>query len=64
MTEELELTAAPASAGVAVATHCPYCALQCAQSLTPTPGGRLPVAVEGREFPTNRGGMRKGLDLA
>ncbi len=43
--------------GGAVATHCPYCALQCAQTLTPTPGDRLPVRVEGREFPTNRGGM-------
>lgn len=43
--------------GGAVATHCPYCALQCAQSLTPTPGERLPVSVEGRDFPTNRGGM-------
>ena len=42
-------------------THCPYCALQCAMTLTPTPGERLPVAVEGREFPTNRGGLcRKG----
>ncbi len=43
--------------GGAVATHCPYCALQCAQTLTPTPDDRLPVRVEGREFPTNRGGM-------
>ncbi|MCB2411520.1 molybdopterin-dependent oxidoreductase, partial [Demequina sp. TTPB684] len=43
--------------GGAVATHCPYCALQCAQTLTPTSGSRLPVAVEGREFPTNKGGM-------
>jgi len=40
-----------------VATHCPYCALQCAQTLTPTPGERLPVSVAGREFPTNRGGL-------
>ncbi|WP_203135374.1 molybdopterin oxidoreductase family protein [Microbacterium sp. JZ31] len=42
-------------------THCPYCALQCAMTLTATPGARLPVAVEGRDFPTNRGGLcRKG----
>lgn len=41
----------------AVATHCPYCALQCAQTLTPTPGYRIPVSVAGRDFPTNRGGM-------
>jgi len=40
-----------------VATHCPYCALQCGQALTPTPGERLPVVVAGRDFPTNRGGL-------
>jgi assimilatory nitrate reductase catalytic subunit len=35
---------------VPVATHCPYCALQCAMSMTgPT--------VAPREFPTNRGGL-------
>ena len=38
----------------AVATHCPYCALQCAQTLTPAPPG---VSVAGRAFPTNRGGL-------
>ena len=37
-----------------VATHCPYCALQCAQTLAPSPSG---VSVEGRAFPTNRGGL-------
>lgn len=46
-------------------THCPYCALQCAMTLTPgtlTPEGglpRLPVVVSGRDFPTNRGGLCK-----
>jgi assimilatory nitrate reductase catalytic subunit len=40
-----------------VSTHCPYCALQCAQALTPTPRERLPLAVAGRDFPTNRGGL-------
>ncbi|MVA77240.1 molybdopterin-dependent oxidoreductase [Auraticoccus sp. F435] len=46
----------------AVATHCPYCALQCAQSLTPTPTG---VEVAPRDFPTNRGGMcQKGWTSA
>ncbi|MBP2435794.1 molybdopterin oxidoreductase family protein [Microbacterium amylolyticum] len=40
-------------------THCPYCALQCAMTLTATPGERLPVEVSGREFPTNRGGLCK-----
>jgi assimilatory nitrate reductase catalytic subunit len=37
-----------------IATHCPYCALQCAQTLTPSPSG---VGVVGRAFPTNRGGL-------
>jgi len=44
----------------AVATHCPYCALQCATTLHPVerPGA---VAVQPRDFPTNRGGLcRKG----
>lgn len=40
-------------------THCPYCALQCAMTLTPTPGAALPVTVAGRDFPTNRGGLCK-----
>ncbi|MDP3714191.1 MAG: molybdopterin oxidoreductase family protein [Mycobacteriales bacterium] len=44
------------------ATHCPYCALQCAMTLTPTSGG---ADVEGRDFPTNRGGLcRKGWTSA
>ncbi|HEX5521830.1 MAG TPA: molybdopterin-dependent oxidoreductase, partial [Pedococcus sp.] len=44
------------------ATHCPYCALQCAQTLTPTDGT---VQVEGRDFPTNRGGLcQKGWTAA
>ena len=58
------------------ATHCPYCALQCAQTLSPpevpaaAPAGgsatgpsptAAPVTVAGRDFPTNRGGLcRKG----
>ena len=50
---------------VGVATHCPYCALQCAQTLTPTPAGRLPLEVAGRDFPTNRGGLcQKGWTSA
>ncbi len=48
-----------------VATHCPYCALQCAQTLTPAPGGPTPVSVDGRAFPTNRGGLcQKGWTSA
>lgn len=63
-------------------THCPYCALQCAMTLTsptgPVPAaqpGPVPVAlstapavpldVQGRDFPTNRGGLcRKGWTSA
>ncbi|KGN34803.1 molybdopterin oxidoreductase [Knoellia sinensis KCTC 19936] len=46
----------------AIATHCPYCALQCAQTLTPETSG---VSVAGRDFPTNRGGMcQKGWTSA
>ncbi|RKO24873.1 nitrite reductase [Pseudarthrobacter phenanthrenivorans] len=68
-------------------THCPYCALQCAMTLTsptalapaskpgsvPAPAGPasrtpvpdapldVPLTVQGRDFPTNRGGLcRKG----
>ena len=54
-------------------THCPYCALQCAMTLT-SPAGLAPAAqpgpgpvpapnpapaleVAGRDFPTNRGGL-------
>ncbi|MDF2092951.1 molybdopterin oxidoreductase family protein [Knoellia sp. 3-2P3] len=45
-----------------VETHCPYCALQCAQSLSPA--GQS-VEVSGRDFLTNRGGLcRKGWTAA
>lgn len=50
-----------------VATHCPYCALQCAMTLSPTdqPGNSAPVVVAGRDFPTNRGGLcQKGWTSA
>jgi assimilatory nitrate reductase catalytic subunit len=54
-------SAAAAASGCSrgVATHCPYCALQCAQTLTPTFGlaGGIGVTVEGRDFPTSRGGL-------
>lgn len=47
-----------------VATHCPYCALQCAQSLTRTRAAST-VSVEGRAFPTNGGGLcQKGWTSA
>ncbi|MFQ6172662.1 molybdopterin oxidoreductase family protein [Oryzobacter sp. R7] len=49
-------------------THCPYCALQCAQTLTPLAdavAAAAPVRVEARDFPTNRGGMcQKGWSSA
>ncbi|WP_328970550.1 molybdopterin oxidoreductase family protein [Streptomyces sp. NBC_00239] len=38
------------------ATHCPYCALQCAMSLRPAPGGAVTV-VERPDFPVNRGAL-------
>jgi assimilatory nitrate reductase catalytic subunit len=37
--------------GTRTATHCPYCALQCGQWVEPD------GTVDGREFPTNRGGL-------
>jgi assimilatory nitrate reductase catalytic subunit len=48
------------------ATHCPYCALQCAMTLAQAPSGsRLPVSVTGRDFPTNSGGLcQKGWSSA
>ncbi|MGA7204662.1 MAG: molybdopterin oxidoreductase family protein [Specibacter sp.] len=43
-------------------THCPYCALQCAMTVTPT---NAEPAIAGRAFPTNRGGLcRKGWTSA
>ncbi|WP_232547034.1 molybdopterin oxidoreductase family protein [Propioniciclava soli] len=45
-----------------VATHCPYCALQCAMDVAPTPDG---PTVTPLEFPTNRGRLcQKGWTAA
>ncbi len=45
-----------------VATHCPYCALQCGMMLSETPEG---WTVASRDFPTNKGGLcRKGWTSA
>ncbi|RKN44396.1 molybdopterin oxidoreductase family protein [Micromonospora endolithica] len=45
-----------------VATHCPYCALQCGMTLR-AEAGRVTVAA--RQFPTNRGGLcQKGWTAA
>lgn len=47
------------------ATHCPYCALQCAMTLAPAIEGTEVPEVSGRDFPTNRGGLcRKGWTSA
>lgn len=53
------------------ATHCPYCALQCAMTLTAPAApaaaapAEVPLEVAGRDFPTNRGGLcRKGWTSA
>ncbi|GAA2859320.1 molybdopterin oxidoreductase family protein [Paenarthrobacter ilicis] len=60
-------------------THCPYCALQCAMTLTPAAPAAgavpapetdasqpaAPLEVSGRDFPTNKGGLcRKGWTSA
>jgi assimilatory nitrate reductase catalytic subunit len=67
------VTTSSSSATNGVATHCPYCALQCAQTLTPVArpdgpdgaGGAGRVTVEGRAFPTNGGGLcQKGWTSA
>jgi assimilatory nitrate reductase catalytic subunit len=51
----------PAS-NTATDTHCPYCALQCGMTLTPSAEG---VSVTPRDFPTNRGGLcQKGWTSA
>lgn len=50
------------SVGTTAATHCPYCALQCAMTLTPSSGT---VSVTPRDFPTSRGGLcQKGWTSA
>ena len=43
-------------------THCPYCALQCAMTVTAAPDAAVPgpaATIAGRFFPTNRGGLCK-----
>jgi assimilatory nitrate reductase catalytic subunit len=54
-----------------VATHCPYCSLQCAMTLvpgevdSPPAAGPPSLAVASRDFPTNRGGLcKKGWTAA
>jgi assimilatory nitrate reductase catalytic subunit len=55
----LEIESAPAAH---VATHCPYCSLQCGMHLEPGQNG---WNVAARDFPTNRGGLcQKGWTAA
>ena len=56
------MAAATAVDARSVESHCPYCALQCAMTLTVTAGE---VEVAPRDFPTNRGGLcQKGWTAA
>ncbi|MDG4831225.1 molybdopterin oxidoreductase family protein [Solwaraspora sp. WMMD1047] len=46
-----------------IATHCPYCSLQC--GVTMRPAAPRPPVIEPAEFPTNRGGLcAKGWSAA
>lgn len=45
-----------AASRTGAATHCPYCALQCAMTVTPATA-EMAVDVQPRDFPTNRGGL-------
>ncbi len=73
----LPTTAALSTAAAGTDTHCPYCALQCAMTVTPAAAAAAPATgvdpsavpaaptIEGRDFPTNRGGLcRKGWTSA
>ncbi|MEU9706599.1 molybdopterin oxidoreductase family protein [Streptomyces sp. NPDC047981] len=59
MSEAVTTPAAPAAPATAVATHCPYCALQCGMSLRPSAGSaEVPLeVVERPDFPVNRGAL-------
>lgn len=47
------------------ATHCPYCSLQCAMSVTPAATSGAVPQVSPLDFPTNRGGLcQKGWTSA
>jgi assimilatory nitrate reductase catalytic subunit len=48
-----------------VDTHCPYCALQCAMTVSVGSAGPTAVEITPRDFPTNRGGLcQKGWTAA
>ncbi|MFV2099902.1 molybdopterin oxidoreductase family protein [Micromonospora sp. LOL_024] len=62
MTDGVRPTTRPGQAPREVATHCPYCALQCGMVLREETDG---VTVHPRQFPTNRGGLcQKGWTSA
>ncbi|MFG2105017.1 molybdopterin oxidoreductase family protein [Micromonospora echinaurantiaca] len=62
MTDGARSATRPGSAPREVATHCPYCALQCGMTLREEAGR---VTVLPRQFPTNRGGLcQKGWTAA
>ncbi|MEV4541793.1 molybdopterin oxidoreductase family protein [Micromonospora echinaurantiaca] len=62
MTDGARSATRPGSAPREVATHCPYCALQCGMTLREETGR---VTVLPRQFPTNRGGLcQKGWTAA
>ena len=48
------MTAPAASVALSTATHCPYCALQCAMTLTATPGAATDAAVTDAGRPAAR----------
>ncbi|MEU6078663.1 molybdopterin oxidoreductase family protein [Micromonospora sp. NPDC047074] len=62
MTDGARAATGPGRTPREVATHCPYCALQCGMTLREEAGR---VAVLPRQFPTNRGGLcQKGWTAA
>ncbi|MGS2613743.1 molybdopterin oxidoreductase family protein [Micromonospora sp. LZ34] len=62
MTDGARSATRPGRSPREVATHCPYCALQCGMTLREEAGR---VAVLPRQFPTNRGGLcQKGWTAA
>ncbi|PZF95421.1 molybdopterin oxidoreductase family protein [Micromonospora deserti] len=63
MTDGAQPTTRPGRTPREVATHCPYCALQCGMTLREEETGA--VTVLPRQFPTNRGGLcQKGWTAA
>ncbi|MCX5067611.1 molybdopterin oxidoreductase family protein [Micromonospora lupini] len=62
MTDGAQPATRPGRTPREVATHCPYCALQCGMTLREDDAG---VSVLPRQFPTNRGGLcQKGWTSA